>query len=160
MTRVGLGTDLHRLVPGDHLMLGGVRVPAPFGVAAHSDGDVLLHAVTDAVLGALAAGDIGELFPDTAAENRGRASADFLAAALALAHRRGYAVGNLDCVVDLEQPKLSPHKKAIAASLARLLNTAPENVSVKAKTAEGLGPIGEGRAIAAHAAILLIARGD
>ena len=153
--RIGFGTDLHRTRPGDYIMLGGVRIPAPFALLAHSDGDVLLHAVTDAVLGAIAAGDIGELFPDTAPENRGRSSEEFLTAAVELARARGYEIGNLDAVVNLEKPKLSPHKRTIAANIARILGTAPENVSVKAKTAERLGAVGEGLAVTAEAVILL-----
>jgi len=153
--RVGFGTDLHRTVAGDHITLGGIRISAPFAVEAVSDGDVLLHAVTDAILGALGAGDIGEMFPDSAPENHGRASGEFVTAAVSAARRKNFRIGNLDCIVNVEKPKLSPYKKKIAENLARLLNTAPENINVKAKTAEHLGAIGEGQALSAEAVVLL-----
>ncbi|MDR0867993.1 MAG: 2-C-methyl-D-erythritol 2,4-cyclodiphosphate synthase [Planctomycetota bacterium] len=157
MTRIGFGEDLHALDrAGDHLWLGGVRLPAPFAAVAHSDGDVLLHALADAIFGALAAGDLGEHFPDAAPENRGRASRDFLAAAAALMRERGYQIGNLDATVHLEKPRLSPHKSAIAANIAQLLGVAPSAVSVKAKTGEGLDAVGRGDAVRAQVAVLLV----
>ena len=155
--RVGLGHDTHRIEPdGDGpkpLMLGGVEVPADFHLVGHSDADVLLHAVTDAVLGACGAGDIGDLFPNTAAENAGRDSADFLAEAVRLAAERGWRVGNCDATVHAERPKLSRYKAGIAARLGELLGC--EAVSVKAKSGEAVGPVGRGEAVTADAAVLL-----
>ena len=153
--RSGFGSDLHRLEQGEGLWLGGVLVPCPLRSVAHSDGDALLHAITDAVLGALGEGDIGELFPDTDPANRGRASADFLREALQRVRERGYVLYNLDTTVHLQRPKLLPHKQAIRQSLAELCGVEPEQVNVKAKTGEGMGPVGEGRAVAADALVLL-----
>ena len=124
-------------------------------MVGHSDADVLLHAVTDAVLGAAAAGDIGELFPDTAAENRGRDSAEMLAAALAAAAGKGWRVHNLDCIVFAQRHKLSPHKEAIRRRLAQLLDIPAERVGVKAKTGELVGPVGREEAIMAQAVVLM-----
>ena len=158
--RVGLGHDAHRCVPhaGDNgddppLVLGGVAVPADYSLVGHSDADVLLHAVTDAVLGACGGGDIGDLFPNTAAENAGRDSVEFLAAAVDRAAAAGWRVGNCDCTVHAERPKLAPYKPAIAARLAELLRCGA--VSVKAKTGEAVGPVGRGEAVYADAAVLL-----
>ena len=159
--RVGLGHDTHRTAPdmgpeGEKpLLLGGVEVPAAFHLVGHSDADVLAHAVTDAVLGACGAGDIGELFPNTAAENAGRDSADFLRAAVRRAEDLGWRVGNLDCTVHAERPKLSDFKAPIAARLAELLGVPPEAVSVKAKSGEAVGPVGRGEAVTADAVVLL-----
>lgn len=152
--RVGFGTDLHRLVPGDGIPLGGVLVPCPFAPVARSDGDVLLHAVVDALLGAMGRGDIGERYPESKVA-RGESSRRFVLEVMHLLRERGGAVVNLDCVVDLERPKLGPHKDAIRASVAALLGVSPERVNVKAKTAEGMGPVGEGKAVAAQAAVLV-----
>ena len=152
--RVGLGHDAHRTAPGGGpLVIGGVTVPADFSLVGHSDADVLLHAVTDAVLGACGAGDIGDLFPNTAAENAGRDSAEFLREAVRLAREAGWRVGNCDCTVHAERPKLSPFKARIAARLGELLNCAA--VSVKAKSGEAVGPVGRGEALTADAAVLL-----
>ena len=163
--RIGHGYDLHRLEPlataenpgggGRPLIVGGVLLEHDHGPASHSDGDVLYHAVTDALLGALALPDIGQLFPDNAPENDGRDSAEFVAAAMARVTEAGYAVVNLDTTVVLERPKLGPHKAAIAANLAGLLRTDVSCVNVKAKTHERVDAVGEGRAIEAHAVVLL-----
>lgn len=156
--RIGVGHDLHRLEPGAGLLLGGVKIECGLRAVAHSDGDALLHALTDAVLGALGGPDIGELFPDRDESNRGRDSAEFLQAALERAGRAGYRVGNADATVFLEQPKLGGAKEEIRVNLARLLGCEKECVSVKAKTGEGVGPVGEGKAVAAQAVVLLVER--
>ena len=152
--RVGLGHDRHRVLAGRQLILGGVEIPSEFGLDGHSDADVLLHAVTDALLGAVAAGDIGELFPDTEARWKDANSVVFLKAAVAEVLRRGYTVGNLDCTIHAERPKLSPHKEAIASRLAELLGVRRDQVNIKAKTGERVGPIGRGEAIDADAVVL------
>lgn len=154
--RVGLGWDNHRLAEGRALVLGGVRVACEFGFEAHSDGDVLLHAVTDALLGALALGDIGMHFPDTDPRWKGCESGVFLRHATTLAAQRGYRISNVDATVILQRPKLKDHREAIRSSLAALLELPPDRVSVKFKTAEKVGPVGEGRSAEAHAAVLLI----
>lgn len=154
--RCGMGSDLHRLEPGEGLWLGGVLVPCALRSVAHSDGDALLHALTDALLGALGEGDIGEWFPDAAAENKGRASREFLLPALARVRERGYFIQNIDTTLHLQRPKLSPHKAAIRQSLADLCDLPAACVNVKAKTGEGVGPVGEGQAYAAEAMVLLL----
>lgn len=154
--RVGIGHDTHRLVPGDGLRLGGVTVPYDFSLFGHSDADVLLHAVTDALLGAAALGDIGEMFPDTAAENRGRSSAEMLRQAYARVKDAGWAVGNLDCIIFAQRPKLKEFKPQIAAKIAEILAIPPQQVGVKAKTGEGVGPVGEGIVIEAQCVALLV----
>ncbi|MBL8841416.1 MAG: 2-C-methyl-D-erythritol 4-phosphate cytidylyltransferase [Planctomycetes bacterium] len=151
--RVGLGHDLHRLAPGGPLRLGGVDLAGDVHAVGHSDGDALLHAVTDALLGACALGDIGTHFSDKAAENRGRDSAEFLRHAIALAAQRGFAPLQVDVVVRLEKPKLAPHRAALVARLAELLGLPLDAVSIKAKTAEGVDAIGEGRALACDAVV-------
>jgi 2-C-methyl-D-erythritol 2,4-cyclodiphosphate synthase len=155
MYRIGNGHDLHRLLNGRTLWLGGVKIPAANGADAHSDGDVLLHAVTDAVLGALALGDIGEFFSPTAPENHDRASAEFLRWAVQEMHARHYTLVNLDTTIHLQRPAVAPFKREIAANLAQLFGAAATQIGVKAKTGEGLGAVGEGLAIAADAIILL-----
>jgi 2-C-methyl-D-erythritol 2,4-cyclodiphosphate synthase len=155
--RIGQGWDTHRTEPGRPLVLGGVRIPSEFGLAGHSDADVLFHAVTDAMLGALALGDIGMHFPDTAPEWKDADSRQFLRHVLELAAKQGYRVVNVDSTIVLERPKLKDFRLAIRQSLAEALNIAPECVSVKFKTAEKVGPVGEGRACEAHAAVLLAA---
>ncbi|MFH5802932.1 2-C-methyl-D-erythritol 2,4-cyclodiphosphate synthase [Alienimonas sp. DA493] len=158
--RVGAGHDTHRVVRDSDiakpLLLGGVEVPAGFHLVGHSDADVLAHAVTDAILGACGAGDIGELFPNDAPENAGRDSADFLREAVQQAADRGWRVGNLDCTVHAERPKLSPFKLTIAARLADLLGVEPDVVNVKAKSGEAVGPVGRGEAMTADAVVLLV----
>ncbi len=153
--RIGLGTDLHRLVEGRSLWLGGVEIPSDKGADAHSDGDVVLHALTDALLGAAAISDIGELFPDTDPALAGIASATMISEALAQVHAAGWSVVNVDVVVELQSPKLRPHRDSIRARLAELIAVSADRVFVKAKTGEGLGAVGEGRAVSAQAVVLL-----
>ncbi len=153
--RVGSGHDTHRLVAGRPLLLGGVRVEYPKGLAGHSDADVVLHAVTDALLGAAALGDIGDLFPDTDPRNKDADSRVFLAAALEQLGAAGWRVGNLDVTVFAQEPKLGPVKAAIRANLAELLGVPADAVSVKAKTGERVGHIGRGEAIGCHAVVLV-----
>ena len=155
MLRIGSGYDVHRLVPGRLLVLGGVTIPSSLGLLGHSDADVLIHAVTDAVLGAVAAGDIGHLFPDTDERFRGVASTDLLRRVLCETAARDWALVNLDCTVIAERPKLQPHIPAMRRTLAGLFNADVSQVSVKATTTEGLGSTGRGEGIAAQAVVLL-----
>lgn len=155
--RIGNGYDIHRLVKGDHVTLGGHKIACEFGVEAHSDGDVVLHAACDAIYGALGAGDIGRHFPPSEGEWKGADSRIFLAHAVALAAAKGYVVGNLDVTVLAERPKIAPHAAAMRAQMAALLGVAPDCVSLKATTTEGLDAIGRGEGIAAQAAVLLVA---
>lgn len=157
---VGQGWDLHRLVPGRRLMLGGVQVPSDKGEEAHSDGDVLLHAIIDALLGAAALGDIGTHFPPSEARWKDADSRDLARAAASLVGDCGWEIGNLDCTVVLEAPRLGPHREAIRASIAACLGIETEAISFKAKTKEGVDAVGEGRAIEAMAIALLRRRGD
>jgi len=156
--RVGQGWDLHRLVAGRRLMLGGIEVPSDKGEEAHSDGDVLLHAIIDALLGAAALGDIGSHFPPSDPRWKDADSRDLAARAAALVREAGYEPVNLDCTVVLERPRLGPWKGAMCDSIARALGMDPRAVSVKAKTSEGVDAAGEGRAIEAYAAVILSAR--
>ncbi|MDR3122353.1 MAG: 2-C-methyl-D-erythritol 2,4-cyclodiphosphate synthase [Treponema sp.] len=155
MTRVGLGRDLHRLVEGRRFLLAGVEIPADRGELGHSDGDVLAHAVIDALLGAAALGDIGELFPPSDPQWKDASSTKLLSLAWDRVRASGWRLGNLDCVVSVEKPRILPHREAIRTSLATLLDVSPGAVSVKGKTGEGLGPIGEGLAVEALAICLL-----
>ena len=154
-SRIGIGHDTHRLAPGGPLQLGGVRIDHDQHLVGHSDADVLLHAVTDALLGALSLGDIGQWFPDTARENQGRDSADFVRTALQEVRQAGYEIANLDCIVFAQQPKLSAHKPHICRRLAELLGVSEGDVNVKAKTGESVGTIGRGEAMAAQCVVLL-----
>lgn len=153
--RVGQGWDIHRLVPGRPLRLGGVTVPSPRGLLGHSDGDAVLHAVADALLGAVAAGDIGQHFPDTDPRYRDADSASLLAVVLDLVAARGGRVVNVDVSILAEQPRLAPHLAAMRARLAALLGVDETRVGLKARTMEGLGAIGAGEAIAAQAVALV-----
>lgn len=155
MIRVGLGHDTHRLGAETPLVIGGVTVPHSSGPVAHSDGDVLLHALIDALLGAAALGDIGEWFPDSAPEWRGADSTRLLAPVVRALADRGYAIVNVDAIVFAQRPKLSPYKEAIRGRLAELLGIAVEQVSVKAKTGEHVGPIGREEALSAEVAVLI-----
>jgi 2-C-methyl-D-erythritol 2,4-cyclodiphosphate synthase len=137
------------------LRLGGIDVPHDHGLVGHSDADVLLHAVTDAVLGAASLGDIGEMFPDTAAENRDRDSADMLSRAVRRAAEAGFRVVNVDCIVFAQAPKLSPYKQAMRTRIAELLEISPDCVGVKAKTGELVGPVGRQEAMMAECVALL-----
>ena len=158
LPRVGIGYDSHRLAEGRAMVLGGVVIPHPRGLVGHSDADAVCHAVTDALLGAAAAGDIGQHFPDTDSRWRGASSVELLARVAALVRRRGLAVGNVDVVVVAERPKLAPHVVAMRSALAAALDVDVGRVSVKAKTAEGLDAIGRGEGIAVHAVALLVDR--
>lgn len=154
--RVGMGHDRHRLVAGRPLILGGVTIPFELGLDGHSDADVLLHAVTDAILGAAALGDIGEWFPNTDAQWANADSSVFLRKAIEEVRKRGWEIANLDCTIHAERPKLSPYKPAIANHLARLLEIGESQVNVKAKTGERVGPIGRQEAMDADAIVLLV----
>lgn len=158
--RVGIGYDIHRLVDGRPLYLGGVEIPFDRGLLGHSDGDVLLHAVTDALLGAARQPDIGELFPDTDPQYKGARSSRLLAIAMERVRSAGFEPHNLDCIVHAERPKLSEYKAAMAASLAELTGLSDDRVSVKAKTGEGMGPVGKMEAIAATAIVSVVAAGS
>ncbi len=157
--RTGLGYDLHRLVPGRPLVLGGVRLPYERGLLGHSDADVVLHALCDALLGAAGLGDIGELFPDTDPAWRGADSRTFVADVLGRVAAAGFRPGNVDLVIHAQQPRLGAVKAEIRSSVAGLLGLPPDAVGVKAKTNEGLDAVGRGEAIACWAAVLLVARG-
>lgn len=153
--RIGQGWDTHRIEPNRPLILGGITIPSEFGLAGHSDADVLFHAVTDALLGALALGDIGMHFPDTAPEWKGANSEQFLRHALELVNKQGYALANVDSTIILERPKLKDFRVTIRENLARVLNIPTSCVGVKFKTAEKVGPVGEGRSCEAQAAVLV-----
>jgi len=153
--RIGLGIDLHRLEPGRPCVLAGVRIDSEVGPDAHSDGDVVLHAAVDAVLGAAGLDDLGTLFPETDPRHRGRDSAEFCAQVLQLVQARGLRVLSLDAVVETEVPRLRPHRPAMRRRLAALFGVAEDRVNLKGKTAEGLDAIGERRAIRATVVALL-----
>ncbi len=155
--RIGTGFDVHAFGEGDHLMLGGVRVAHSCGVLAHSDGDVVLHALCDAMLGALALGDIGQHFPPSDDRWKGADSMAFLTHCNSLLAERGYVVGNADVTVICERPKVGPHAQAMRQTIADGLGIALDQVSVKATTTEKLGFTGRGEGIAAQAAVLLVA---
>jgi 2-C-methyl-D-erythritol 2,4-cyclodiphosphate synthase len=154
--RTGLGWDVHRIVPGRPLILGGVTIPCEFGFMGHSDADVLSHAITDALLGAAALGDIGMHFPDSDPLWKGADSLRFLRHARELAETAGYGIVNVDSTVILERPKLKDYRAAIRESLAETLALALDCVSVKFKTAEGVGPVGEGRSAESQAIVTLV----
>ena len=158
--RTGEGWDVHQLVAGRPLMLGGIDVPHTMGLLGHSDADVLLHAITDALLGAAALGDIGRHFPDTDPQFRGADSIVLLAEAAVRVRTAGWEIGNVDSTIIAQAPKLAPHIPAMCARIAEALGVAPGQVNVKAKTAEKMGPVGEGRAMEARAAVLLYGRGN
>ena len=153
--RTGIGNDLHRLIPGRKLILGGVRIPFAKGPAGHSDGDALAHAICDALLGAAALGDIGRHFPNTSPQWRAVSSLLFLRHVRKLLQDAGYAIVNVDATVGLERPKLSPHIPRMQEKLAEALNLNAGQVSVKAKTAEGVGALGRGEAVRADAVALI-----
>ena len=154
--RIGHGFDVHAFGPGDHLVLGGVRVPHARGVLAHSDGDVVIHALCDAMLGALALGDIGRHFPPSDPQWKGADSRAFLRHCDALLRERGWRLGNADITVICERPKVGPHADAMRALLAQDMGVEVDAVSVKATTTETLGFTGRGEGIAAHAVCLLV----
>ena len=153
--RIGQGWDVHRIVPGRPLILGGVTVPSEFGLEGHSDADVLAHAITDAILGAVALGDIGMHFPDTDPRWKGADSLVFLRHVCGLAAEAGYSIVNVDSTVVLERPKLKDFRLTIRESLAAAMGLAVDRVSVKFKTAERVGPVGEGRSAESQAVVLM-----
>jgi 2-C-methyl-D-erythritol 2,4-cyclodiphosphate synthase len=153
--RIGEGWDTHALVPGRKLLIGGVHIPFDKGLLGHSDADVLLHAITDALLGAAALGDIGRHFPDTDAQFKGADSIVLLTEAAKRVRAAGYEIGNIDSTVIAQAPKLAAHILAICERIAAALGVAVSQVNVKAKTAEKLGPVGEGQSIEANAIALL-----
>ena len=153
--RVGVGYDIHQLVVGRRLVLGGVEIDHPKGLIGHSDADVVLHAVTDAMLGAAGLPDIGDLFPDTDPAYKDADSRVLLKDVQARVSAKGYRASNIDIIVHAESPKLSPFKRLMAESIAALTDLSPDDVSVKAKTNEGMGPLGQSDAIACTAVVLL-----
>lgn len=155
MFRVGAGHDSHRLIGGRPLILGGVRIDHARGLDGHSDADVVLHAVTDALLSAAALGDIGELFPDTDPANRGADSSRFVLEAYRLVSDQGWRIVNLAVTIFAEEPKLGPVKTAIRSSLVRLLNLPDDAANVQAKTGEGVGPVGRRESIECSAIVLI-----
>lgn len=154
--RIGEGWDVHALVPGRPLVLGGVTIAHPMGLLGHSDADVLLHAITDALLGAAALGDIGSHFPDSDAEFKGADSVLLLAEAARRVRAAGYEIGNMDSTIVAQAPRLAPHIAAMRARIADALGVDADQVNVKAKTAERLGPVGQGLAMEARAVVLLL----
>ena len=155
MHRIGFGTDIHRLVAGRPLIIGGVEIESDLGADGHSDADVLMHATADAVLGALALGDLGTHFPNDEERWRNAESAHFVLYAAGLAQERGFEVANIDTVIDLELPKLRPHIEEMRANLATALRIDIDRVSIKAKTGESVDAVGEQRAVRAQAVVLL-----
>ena len=155
MFRVGIGHDTHALVLGEGLVIGGITIQHDRRAVGHSDADVLLHAITDAILGAAALGDIGELFPDDDPANRGRDSAEMLRAAHEKVAVAGWRIANMDCVIFAQRPKILPHRTAIRRRIAAVLGIDESAVWLKAKTGEGVGPIGTEEAIAAECVVLL-----
>ena len=154
--RVGLGYDVHKLVEGRKLIIGGVDVPHETGLLGHSDADVLVHAVMDSILGALALGDIGKHFPDTDEKYKGSDSIKLLEFVYNLIRVKGYAVGNIDCTIIAQSPKMAPHIEKMRNNIAKALNTDINNINVKATTEEGLGFTGTKQGIAAQSICLLV----
>ena len=154
--RVGLGYDVHKLVEGRKLIIGGVNVPHEKGLLGHSDADVLIHAVMDSILGALALGDIGKHFPDTDEKYKGADSMKLLEFVYNLINEKGYGIGNIDCTIIAQIPKMSPHIQNMRENIAKALNTSIENINVKATTEEGLGFTGAKEGIAAQSICLLV----
>ena len=153
--RIGCGIDVHAFGPGDFIMLGGVRIPHSHGVVAHSDGDVVLHALCDALLGAAGLGDIGQHFSDSDPQWKGADSARFVVSVLALLRARRLAVANVDLTVLVQAPKIAPYRESMRRQIARLLEVGEERVNIKATTTEGLGFLGRAEGIAAQAVVLL-----
>jgi 2-C-methyl-D-erythritol 2,4-cyclodiphosphate synthase len=155
--RIGEGWDVHALVPGRALVIGGVAIPYERGLLGHSDADVLLHAITDAVLGGAGLGDIGRHFPDTDPQFKGADSTLLLEEAVRRAAAAGWRIGNVDSTVVAQAPRLAPHIEAMRGRIAKAMGVVPAQVNVKAKTAEKLGPVGQGQSIEARAVVLLLA---
>ena len=160
MFRIGMGYDVHRLVEGRKLVLGGVQIPYELGLLGPSDADVLLHAIMDALLGAAALGDIGKHFPDTDPRYAGISSLLLLQEVGKLLSGRGYAIGNIDAVIIAQRPKLAPYREEMRMRIAKTLGISPEQISVKATTEEGLGFTGRGEGICAQAVALLMKETD
>jgi 2-C-methyl-D-erythritol 2,4-cyclodiphosphate synthase len=156
--RVGLGYDLHKLVEGRNLVLGGVTIPFAKGLLGHSDADVLLHAVCDALLGAAGLGDIGQHFPDTDPQFKGISSKRLLERSVQMVLNKGYSVNNVDAIIMAEAPKLAPYRKTMESNISSILRIDAECVNVKATTTEGIGAIGKGKAIAATCVVSLISK--
>ena len=154
--RVGIGHDLHRLQRGERLILAGISIPSEYEAMGHSDADVVLHAVTDAILGAASLGDIGRLFPDSEPRYANADSKLFVAEAIRLARNTGFVIGNVDATISLERPFLAPHIATMRLELAKILGIPLDHVSIKSKTGEQIGPIGQNKAIACEAIILLM----
>jgi 2-C-methyl-D-erythritol 2,4-cyclodiphosphate synthase len=154
--RIGCGIDVHAFGPGDFIMLGGVRVPHSHGVVAHSDGDVVLHALCDALLGAAGLGDMGQHFSDSDPQWKGADSRRFIVSVLALLRARRLAVANVDLTVLVQAPKIAPHREAMRRQIAQLLEVGEQRINIKATTTEGLGFLGRAEGIAAQAVVLLI----
>lgn len=153
--RIGHGYDLHKYTQGDHITLAGTKVPCEYAIVAHSDGDVVLHAICDALLGAAALGDIGQLFPDTDPKNANRASSEFIAATLKKVESQHLTLSNIDVTIVAQAPKLQPYMDEMRKNLANLLQSDQNRINIKATTTEGLGAIGQKHAIAAYAVVLL-----
>lgn len=153
--RVGIGYDVHRLIEGRELILGGVNIEYKYGLDGHSDADVLIHAIMDALLGAAALGDIGRHFPDTDEKYRGISSVSLLKCVAGLLDEKGYRVGNVDAVIIAQAPKLAPHIEQMRKNIAEALSVDPDQISVKATTEEGLGFTGEGKGISCQAVCLI-----
>ena len=153
--RVGLGYDVHKLVEGRKLIIGGIDVPHEKGLLGHSDADVLIHAVMDSILGALALGDIGKHFPDTDEKYKGADSMKLLEFVYNLINEKGYGIGNIDCTIIAQSPKMAPHIQNMRENIAKVLNTSIENINVKATTEEGLGFTGSGEGISSQAVACL-----
>ncbi len=158
--RIGIGNDIHRLVAGRPLLLGGIRIESEFGAEGHSDADALSHAITDAIFGALALGDIGTHFPNSDERWRNAESLVFLRYAVGLMKEHGYQIGNVDTVIELEKPKLRSYIDQMRDSLAVVLEAETNRISIKAKTAEGLDAVGRGEAVSVSAVVLLTKRGQ
>lgn len=155
MMRIGHGYDVHALGEGDHVMLGGTRIAAPFALRAHSDGDVALHALADALLGAAGLGDIGVLFPDSDPMWAGADSRDLLADVVSRVREGGWGAVNADLTIIAQAPRIGPHVESMRTTIARILGVAPTAVNIKATTHEGIGSLGRGEGLAAHAVVLL-----
>lgn len=153
--KIGIGYDIHRLVEGRPLVLGGVNIPYPRGLEGHSDADALLHAICDAILGALGSGDTGMRYPDTDPKYKDISSKKLLKDVKGLMDAGGFTVGNLDCVIIAEEPKIGPYRESITGEISDILDIPTDRINIKAKTAEKVGEIGEGKAIASYAVVLL-----
>lgn len=155
MMRIGQSTDIHRLVEGRDLILGGVKIESELGLLGHSDADCLLHAIAEAVLGALALGDLGKHFPDTSEKFKGISSLIILEKVYEKMHDKGYEIGNVDALILIEKPKMAPHIEAMRENIAKALHTSIDNISVKATRGEKMGFIGNQEGVAAQAVVLL-----